>query len=163
MQGSCDAINHLFFFPPARIRWIWRPLLKAWLNSSLDWKSETKGNHAKIAMGAKITSDIRYSYPLAKPFTDPHMCIFFTVGLQACDTSRRNHPVGKKANKLANISPTISSRNFTAKIRITTNETNMKSFISLNASWKSALSLSLPIAKTLKMIMAPRITSQEKA
>lgn len=75
---------HLSFFPPDNSIWIWRPLLNAWLKSRRVWNSMTKGNHAKMATGANITSAIRYSYPLAIPFTDPHNLSFFTVGLHAC-------------------------------------------------------------------------------
>ena len=53
----------LSFFP-ARIIEIWRPRLKAWLNSSLVWNSDTNGNQDKTAMGVKIESPIMYSYAL---------------------------------------------------------------------------------------------------
>lgn len=52
---------YLFFLPPAKIRWIWSPRLKAWLNSSLVWNSETNGNQASTATGTKITNPIMYS------------------------------------------------------------------------------------------------------
>lgn len=85
MFHDIDAISsHLFFFPPAKIRWICRPRLKAWLKSSLVWNSETNGNQARNATGPKITYPIKYSYPLAKALTDPHIPIPFTIGLQAC-------------------------------------------------------------------------------
>lgn len=81
---------HLFFFPPAKIRWIWSPRLKAWLNSSLVWNSETNGNQASTATGAKMTKAIMYSYPRARAFTDPHILRPFTTGLQACAIWKRN-------------------------------------------------------------------------
>lgn len=73
------------FFPPAKMREIWRPRENAWLNSSLVWNSETKGNHASTATGTKITIPIRYSYPLDNAFTDPHSPKAFTTGLLAWD------------------------------------------------------------------------------
>lgn len=78
------SLGFHLFFPPARILWIWRPLLNAWLKRSLVWNSDTNGNQASMATGAKITTPIMYSYPLARAFTDPHIPIAFVIGLQAC-------------------------------------------------------------------------------
>lgn len=77
-------LSYLFFLPPARIRWIWSPLLNAWLYSSLVWNSETNGNQANMATGVKITTPIRYSYPLDKALTEPHIPMAFTTGRHAC-------------------------------------------------------------------------------
>ena len=72
------------FLCPPRIREIWRPLLKAWLKSIRVWNSDTKGNHAKKAMGVNNKRPISISYPLAKALTEPHIEECLRIGLHAC-------------------------------------------------------------------------------
>lgn len=84
-KNSWAIVFYLFFFPPARIRWIWSPRLNAWLKSNRVWNSETNGNHANIATGAKRISPIMYSYPLPRALTDPQNPRPFTNGLHDCD------------------------------------------------------------------------------
>lgn len=60
-------------------------------------------------------------------------------------TWRRAHPVGRKANKLEKMSPTVRLRNTNIITSVTINPMNRISFRSLNISWKSALNFFLPI------------------
>lgn len=71
------------------------------------------------------------------------MCVY--IRATEVYTWRRAHPVGMKANKQAKISATVSSRNLMKMKSTTTAAMNVKSFSSLKTSWKSALSLILPI------------------
>nr|GMC62999.1 hypothetical protein Iba_chr02cCG9170 [Ipomoea batatas] len=103
-----------------------------------------------------------YSYPLPNAFTDPHIPTPFTIGLHACATSRIAHPVGRKASKLAKISPTVRLKNANKMTRVTMNPMKRNNFRSLNISWKSALNFFLPIVLTFNMIMTTTITSQDR-
>lgn len=81
-MGKSQVLDFLSFFP-ARIIEIWRPLLKAWLKSSLIWNSDTKGNQDKITIGMNITKDIMHSYALANSIKEFQNPIPFKAGLHA--------------------------------------------------------------------------------
>lgn len=74
-----------------------------------------------------------------------------------------NHPVARKPSELAKMSPTVRSRNLMERMSTTAKAMKTNILRSRKASWKSALSLILPMARILNMIIAPMITSQEKA
>lgn len=61
------------------------------------------------------------------------------------DTCRRAHPVGKKASRLAKMSPTVRLRKVNIRTRVTTDPINRNNFKSLNTSWKSALNFFPPM------------------
>lgn len=111
----CKEIQHVYsylcFFPPARIRWIWSPLLKAWLNSNRVWNSETNGNQASTATGAKRTNPIMYSYPLARALTDPHIPKPLTNGLHDCDICKlKEGRIKKLVNNNSNVGQKVKMR-----------------------------------------------------
>lgn len=58
------------------------------------------------------------------------------------------HPVGAKARKLANMSPTVRCRRVKRMARVPTDPMNKNSLRSRNISWKSALNFFLPIDTT---------------
>lgn len=149
------------FFPQAKIRWICSPRLKAWLKSSLVWNSEMNGNQASIAIGAKIMTPMRYSYPLARALIELHIPIPFTIGRHACAINKRAHPVGKKANKQTKMSPAVRCRN-TKKTRVPMKPMNNKSFRSLNISWKSAPNFFLPMDTIFRMMTTATMTSHDR-
>lgn len=61
------------------------------------------------------------------------------------DTCRRAQPVGKKASRLAKMSPTVRLRKVNIRTRVTMDPINRNNFKSLNTSWKSALNFFPPM------------------
>ncbi|RWW20034.1 hypothetical protein GW17_00015875 [Ensete ventricosum] len=94
------------------MRDICSPRLKAWLKSSLVWNSDTKGNQASTATGAKITTPITYSYPRAKALTEPHSPSPFITGRSACDicTNHTTSGVRWKGSSLQGEEKTLCHR-----------------------------------------------------
>jgi hypothetical protein len=58
------------------------------------------------------------------------------------------HPVGAKARKLANMSPTVRWRRVKSMARVPTDPMNKNNLRRRNISWKSALNFFLPIETT---------------
>lgn len=74
------------------------------------------------------------------PYTKYLVRIDYLVG-----TWSNAHPVGMKASRLANMSPTVRLRTVNRIPRVTTEPMNRKSLRSLNINWKSALNFFLPM------------------
>ena len=107
-EASHDSWFALF---PARMREISRPRLKAWLNRMRDWNVDTKGNHEKNTMGAKITAPIPASYIREISRTESHSPRVFTTRFHVMARHKIHHPVAKKASALANKSAIVKSVN----------------------------------------------------
>lgn len=61
------------------------------------------------------------------------------------------HPVGKKASRLANMSPTVRSRRVNINTKPAMKPINKNDFKRRNISWKSALNFFLPIDTICKI------------